>query len=482
MRTPHPCRVRLVCCAISILVVSAPAARGQVRGAHLTVSPHYGVSFWGEDLGLEDRSIFGVRLGFMPVPSIGVEGTWGASDTETTGSPSFDTHLENIGVDVHMNLRPGHRWNPYIAGGWCELSFDSEGANDVVGPQEIFMNGWEAGAGVKVRLGQGDGFRADARLDVRDLMTDPSKLFEGSDSDDHSVLLSAGVHLSFSARGRKDADQDGVADEKDRCPDTPIGVLVDASGCPMDSDGDGVPDGLDACADTPRGATTDLRGCPSDDDGDGVWNGLDRCDRTPPDVTVDASGCPLDLDRDGVTDSSDDCPGTPAGVIVDARGCPRDSDGDGVFDGVDLCANTPAGRSVDEKGCPIDQTATEKELSETGMIRTSEIHFRTGSAEIDPGSKKILDEIGRTLAQVPDATIEISGHTDSQGSEAANQSLSARRAQAVLAHLREHFPEIRSERVSVRGYGESQPIATNDTAEGRAKNRRVEFKMLEKKE
>lgn len=90
----------------------------------------------------------------------------------------------------------------------------------------------------------------------------------------------------------------------------------------------------------------------ADDDGDGVANDLDKCPNTPAGMRVDASGCPIDSDGDGVPDSIDQCPNTPAGVQVDAKGCPLDQDGDGVPDYLDKCPNTPAGALVDAEGCP----------------------------------------------------------------------------------------------------------------------------------
>lgn len=91
-----------------------------------------------------------------------------------------------------------------------------------------------------------------------------------------------------------------------------------------------------------------------DSDGDGVPDDRDQCPNTPAGVAVDASGCPLDSDGDGVPDYMDQCPGTPAGVEVDASGCPLDSDGDGVPDYMDQCPNTPAGAEVNALGCEAD--------------------------------------------------------------------------------------------------------------------------------
>jgi OOP family OmpA-OmpF porin len=245
-----------------------------------------------------------------------------------------------------------------------------------------------------------------------------------------------------------DADGDGVTDKADKCPGTPRGVVVDATGCPKDSDGDGVYDGIDKCPETPKGARVDASGCPGDEDGDGVVDGVDKC------------------------------PGTPKGATVDGRGCPSDSDGDGVYDGIDKCPNTPKGTRVDKAGCPI--TKVEQAMLDTGVFRTSEIVFDTDKAVIKPESHEILGEIGAALVAHPELKVEIGGHTDSVGTDSYNQTLSEERAQAVLDYLVKNFAKIEKGQFSTKGYGEGSPIASNNTAEGRAKNRRVEFKVLKK--
>lgn len=154
-----------------------------------------------------------------------------------------------------------------------------------------------------------------------------------------------------------DEDKDGVHDCYDKCPGTPAGVQVDEKGCPVDTDKDGVPDYLDQCSDTPEGVQVDEKGCPIDTDKDGVPDYLDQCPETPEGTPVDKVGCPLDSDGDGVTDDKDKCPDTPTGVAVDEKGCPIDSDGDGVPDYLDKCPNTPeeARGYLDEFGCPKDK-------------------------------------------------------------------------------------------------------------------------------
>lgn len=218
-----------------------------------------------------------------------------------------------------------------------------------------------------------------------------------------------------------------------------------------------------------------VKSAAEDADGDGVIDRLDRCPRTPRGAKVDADGCPIDSDGDGVWNGIDECPNTPQECLVDAKGCERDSDADGVCDGVDRCPGTPARTSVDKFGCPISQK--ERELIETGMIRLDNVYFDTGKSTIKPESHKVLDEVSVILNKYDDLKIEIGGHTDNRGAEALNQALSEARANAVLDYLiSEH--NLSHRRFTARGYGESNPVSNNDTAGGWAKNRRVEFKVL----
>jgi OOP family OmpA-OmpF porin len=177
------------------------------------------------------------------------------------------------------------------------------------------------------------------------------------DTNDRYMQFSGGVTVNFGKP--KDADGDGVPDRKDKCPDTPQGVKVDENGCPVDTDGDGVADYQDKCPDV-KGLAS-LQGCP-DADNDGVTDADDKCPNTPAGVKVDASGCPLDADGDKVPDYLDKCPGTPAGVAVDANGCPLDRDGDGVPDFQDKCPDRAGPAS--NKGCPEIKAEQKKILNE----------------------------------------------------------------------------------------------------------------------
>ncbi|MBI4774103.1 MAG: OmpA family protein [Deltaproteobacteria bacterium] len=164
-----------------------------------------------------------------------------------------------------------------------------------------------------------------------------------------------------------------------------------------------------------------------------------------------------DTDRDGVPDDADKCPDTPAGAKVDEKGCPLDSDGDGVYDHLDQCPDTPKGARVDERGC----------------WSLGNVLFDFGKAKIKSSAHGYLDEVAETLKNNPSLTVEIAGHTDNVGSAKYNKKLSLRRAKAVANYLNKKG--ISMDRLPTTGHGFSQPVASNKTKDGRAKNRRTEL-------
>jgi OOP family OmpA-OmpF porin len=230
-----------------------------------------------------------------------------------------------------------------------------------------------------------------------------------------------------------DTDADGVKNYKDKCPGTVAGGIVDEHGCELDSDGDGVVDRLDECPGTPQG------------------------------VRVNERGCEIDSDGDGVGDSRDRCPGTPAGAKVDQYGCELDDDGDGVVNSKDKCPGTPAGTPVDNYGCTLAKE-----------YRLENVNFEFDSAKLTADSTASLDDAVQILMRHSEMKVEIAGHTDSIGTEEYNMGLSKRRAQAVADYLIAHGANAAN--ITVKGYGESSPIADNATEAGRAANRRVELR------
>ena len=188
------------------------------------------------------------------------------------------------------------------------------------------------------------------------------------------------------------------------------------------------------------------------------WGG-NTClaEEAPPPLPPPPPPAPADSDGDGVTDNIDRCPGTPAGAPVDTVGCELDGDGDGVPDSRDKCPATPRGDKVDTVGC--------------SLTRKLEVFFDNDSSKLKPESFKDLDLAVEFLKAVPTATGIIEGHTDSNGSDSYNQRLSEQRANAARDYI--ISKGIDASRVEARGFGESQPVADNSTAEGRAQNRRV---------
>ncbi|MEO6584051.1 MAG: OmpA family protein [Ferruginibacter sp.] len=238
-------------------------------------------------------------------------------------------------------------------------------------------------------------------------------------------------------------------------PPPPVPVVVDR-------DGDGVLDADDKCPDTPGSAT--LMGCP-DRDGDGIADGDDKC----PDVAGLAKyqGCPIpDTDGDGVNDEQDKCP-TVAGTAK-YEGCPvPDTDGDGVNDELDKCP-TRAG-TAENQGCPV----IAKEVIEKINFAARNVFFSTASYKLLPKSFASLKGVANLMKADNSLMLDIDGHTDSQGSDEYNHTLSHDRAASVKDYLISQGVE--ESRLKSTGFGETKPVADNSTAAGRAKNRRTEM-------
>ncbi len=284
--------------------------------------------------------------------------------------------------------------------------------------------------------------------------------------------------FSFSFFGDRDKDNDGVPDSRDECPGTPSGVKVDANGCPLDSDNDGVPDYKDKCPNTPKGVQVDSEGCPLDSDGDGIPDYKDICPGTPHGVKVDDLGCPLDSDGDGVPDYKDRCPHTPANVQVDTNGCPLDSDHDGVPDYLDKCPDTAPGTKVDSAGCPEEIRSEKVEKNEIkDYTLSANAGFASGKSELLPAAYAGLEGLIKFMKGNPDSRWLIAGYTDNVGSAQINEKLSLKRAESVLQYFLANG--LKKERFKVVGNGAAHPVANNDTAAGRALNRRVEIKRIQ---
>lgn len=263
-------------------------------------------------------------------------------------------------------------------------------------------------------------------------------------------------------KGCPDTDGDKVIDPKDQCP-TIAGELY-MNGCP-DRDHDSISDIEDLCPD--NYGPIENKGCP-DTDEDGLFDFIDECPLVA--GPKENKGCPWpDSDNDGILDKDDECP-TLSGPIEN-KGCPyKDTDGDGLLDKDDDCPNTPGPKS--NQGCP----EIEKELIEVLKTAFDNLEFEVAKDIILAGSFSSLDELADVLMKKPSWKLEITGHTDNVGDDASNLILSKKRAEAVKTYLSSKGVNV--DRFVIQYYGETKPIADNSTAEGRAKNRRVEMKVV----
>ncbi|MEE3145792.1 MAG: DUF5723 family protein [Bacteroidota bacterium] len=263
-------------------------------------------------------------------------------------------------------------------------------------------------------------------------------------------------------KGCPDTDLDGIMDKEDDCPlDS---GLVEFNGCP-DTDGDGISDQEDACPLVY--GKKEFQGCP-DTDGDGIIDGIDDCIETP--GPKENNGCPWpDTDEDGLLDKDDDCPTIPG--PKENNGCPYlDTDEDGLLDKDDECPNTPG--PIENNGCPV----IEEEVVEVLQTAFDNLEFRTAKDIILNESKPSLEELSNVLIERPTWKLEISGHTDNVGNEDKNMVLSKKRAESVKRFLVDHGVD--ETHLIIKFFGETAPIADNNTAEGRQKNRRVEMKII----
>ncbi len=286
----------------------------------------------------------------------------------------------------------------------------------------------------------------------------------GIGAPDYRLYGGVTVAPSFDPDAR-DSDNDRLSDGVDKCPKDAedLDGYQDDDGCPeLDNDADGREDAVDKCPDDPE-----------DDDG-----------------YLDNDGCPDgDNDKDGVDDTADRCPdqAETKNGFDDEDGCPddkpvEDSDGDGFKDDVDRCPYDAEDLNgfEDEDGCPDDRLKNARVVVTQSSIKINDvIYFDLAKATIQDRSFDLLDELAKVIVDHPEIKkLRVEGHTDNTGDDLSNLKLSQARAESVVAYLKGHGVE--GSRLDAAGFGEMRPIATNDSEDGRAQNRRVEFIIVDR--
>ena len=417
--------------ALLMLVATASPAAAQ-RGGTVEVTPLARYGFYPDSLQLKSGLGVGGELGLFVTRKLSVELEGSYAVTSLPDSTSVSVSGLAGRLLVHLPLRGrsaalfGVGYTKHAYGRGLDLS--QEGPGGLVG----------------LRLGFGP------RVGIRLEATGDYLATVGGGSDrTWDIGAQAGISIFAGPLGPRDSDRDGVPNAEDRCPGTVAGRPVDPTGCalPNDSDSDGVLDGVDRCPGTAPGQRVDLTGCNADLDGDGVPNSLDRCPATPADSEVDQFGCP---------------PPRP----------PADSDGDGVPDARDRCPGSAPGSAVDALGCALARPAP----APAPRLILRGVTFATGSARLTPAARDSLRATAAALLAAPAVRLEVAGYTDDTGPRAANERISLERAESVRRFLiSSGVPE---DRLTARGYGPADPVASNATAEGRERNRRVELRPI----
>jgi outer membrane protein OmpA-like peptidoglycan-associated protein len=475
--------------AAALITVSATA---QNKTNENSIGIHFGTKEYAGDLGYEmfrfDKVHAAFGVSYSRYINRSFDGMLSFSYGQmrfSKGARSFKTNLGDFKLEAKYKLNNGYILKedafiaPFVHAGIGNSFYSGSHVNGTV-----FKLGFPMGAGTMLNFNENFALSLNTTFTVMvdDKMDGVDNRDKSGNLTDRFLYSAIGAHYNFSTG--KDTDGDGILDKNDECPE--VAGTLENGGCP-DTDGDGVIDKLDACPteigsavlggcpDTDGDGVADkddtcpqvkglanLKGCP-DTDGDGIADSEDAC----PEIAgvAEFNGC-IDTDKDGIADNLDTCPKVAGSKEM--NGCP-DTDKDGIADNLDKCP-TVAGIAAN-KGCP----EIKKEDAKVMEMAMKGLFFESGSAKIKASSLKVLDNIANVMNSNKAYNLMIEGHTDASGDEAKNLILSKDRAKAAKDYLIEKG--IDAKRLTSEGYGITKPVADNNTAAGRAKNRRVEFNI-----
>jgi len=420
-------------------------------------------SYWGD---INDRQINGSAalslFWWISDPfAVGLNG--GASFLQAeNGDQYFKTMLYRLSPMIKVKLFPSSSLNPYLQTGFDFMYINPQARdgsklpNNAAGKYDNLQFALPFGGGLVIHFSEIVAMELEGMY--HQSLTDYLDDIEAGDRWDGYFTLTLG--LSFYIGEPKDTDNDGIPDKYDVDP-------LHAEDYDRFEDFDGRPD--------------------PDNDQDGILDSDDQAPNKPEDLDgfQDSDGVPdPDNDGDGILDKNDKMPGTDAAVAAgiitvedfdgfqDEDGAPDpDNDGDTIPDSLDKCPNEAEtfNEYQDEDGCPD----TKPEVDVGQSIVLEGVNFASGSSDLTANSETILDNVAVDMHKYPEIEIEIRGYTDITGSYQGNIRISQRRADTVKQYLVRQG--IAPYRINTKGFGPENPIAPNDTREGRAQNRRIEF-------
>jgi len=449
------------------VALSSTMAYAENRAKTFVITPFVGGYHYDGVQKIDPMPIYGLKAGYNFTNRLGLEGIYEAGVSASSFNKNDDVNFLNYRLEALYHMFPDNRFVPYLAVGYGGMRLEEFNRA---------INGgiFDYGVGAKYFLTDNVALRAD----LRNLVIDRGPtVYNYEYTLGLAFILGGAKPVPVAAQAPKAAEAVPAPPAPPATP-APVSSLSvspativtgqsaslswtskDTSSCDIQP-GIGSVQTSGSMSVTPATSSNYTLSCTGQG---GSTSSSTILSVTPP--APKPVEPPLDSDKDGVPDSLDKCPDTPSGVKVDMDGCPVDSDKDGVPDYLDKCPSTPFGDKVDASGCTIP---AEIPCQSIKLM----IEFDTNKADVKSAYHDELKKVGDMLNKYPKATTVIEGHTDDVGAAAANMKLSERRASSVRKYIIDNFG-ISADRITAKGYGETNPVVTNKTVAGRKENRRV---------